>query len=219
MKSSPNDPLTEIEIKGLVRVAENGDTASLQTLFKFFEERLRRLIALRVDYRILRRVDVDDVLQEVYLQASLHLKNYLTLSEVPFFAWLRGIAVNVLLELQRRHLGTQKRDARREIPLTSSSLEASSSVLSWQLVDCGTSPSNAAMREEAKMQLEDIINQLSSADKEIVALRHYEQLSPEETAAVLDISKKAAGMRYLRALKRLRELLADASGGLSGWQL
>ena len=108
-------------------------------------------------------------------------------------------------------------DARREVQFAPS-LDASSQVLAWQFVDSGTSPSDAAQREEWAQQLRDIIDGLPAADKEILALRHFEQLSPAETAQVLQISDKASGMRYLRALKRLRDGLACAPGGLSRWK-
>ena len=208
------------EIDRLVASAVQGDEASLARLLDLHTGRLTRMIALRIDARLSRRVDVDDVLQEIHWQASQHLQDYLRTPDVPFYLWLRGVATNILLELHRRHLGTQMRDARREVPLPPGlSLAASSSALAWHLADTGTSPSNAAMKAEWKSHIEEVVDSLPPADKEILALRHFEQLSPAETAHVLQVGEKAAGMRYLRALKRLRDQLASAPGGLSQWRL
>ncbi len=204
----------------LVAAAAAGDQASLESLLSIHTHRLTRMIALRTDRRLSRRFDVDDVLQEVHLQASQHLADYLRDPVVPFHLWLRGVAVNVLLELHRRHMGTRMRDVRVEVPLDPvRTLEASSQVLAGLLADTQSSPSNAAIREELKVRLESIIDCLSSVDKEVLALRHFEQLSPQETAQVLQISEKAAGMRYMRALKKLRDAIKELPGGLSQWRL
>ncbi len=208
----------DVQARRLVEAALTGDVASVGKLLGMHSQRLKRTIALRISPRISRRFDEDDVLQEVYLQATKHLADFLKCGDVPFFVWLRGLTLNVLLEFHRRHLDTQMRNARREVPI-SPSLDASSHVLAWQFVDSGTSPSDAVQREEWTQQLREIIDGLPEVDKEILALRHFEQLTPAETARVLQISDKASGMRYLRALKRLRDGLAHAPGGLSQWQL
>jgi len=204
----------------LVKAAATGDEASWERLLKLHSGRLSRMLTLRMDGRMSRRVDVDDVLQDVYLQASQHLASYLRTPGAPFYLWLRGVAANVLLELHRRHLSTQMRDARRELPLPGGPpLDASSQVLAWHLADSATSPSNAAMKAERQLRLQQVIDRLPVGDKEVLALRHFEQLTPSETAQVLQISEKAAGMRYVRALKRLRDELAAGPGGLSEWRL
>jgi RNA polymerase sigma-70 factor (ECF subfamily) len=213
-------PLSPEETNRLVASAVQGNSADLARLLDLHTSRLTRMIALRIDARLSRRVDVDDVVQEVQFQASQHLQAYLRTPELPFYLWLRGVATNILLEVHRRHLGTQMRDARREVPMDwGQSLTASSSALAWHLADTGTSPSNAAMRAELRSRLETIIDRLPPSDKEILALRHFEQLSPTETAQVLRISDKAAGMRYLRALGRLREAVAEVPGELSAWRI
>jgi RNA polymerase sigma-70 factor (ECF subfamily) len=216
--SSPDNPNPPgpAEIKRLVEASVTGDVASLERLLHAHTGRLMRMISLRLDARMSRRVDAEDVLQEVQLRASRHLSDYLRTPEVPFYLWLRGVAANVLLEVHRRHLGTRMRDARREVPLSRRrGPEPSSQVLAWDLADSSTSPSNAAMKAEFKQRIETVVDSMPAADKEVLALRHFEQLSPTETAHILEISEKAAGMRYLRALKRLRDQLGD----LSGWRL
>jgi RNA polymerase sigma-70 factor (ECF subfamily) len=208
------------EIHRLVESAAAGEQASLENLLNLYTDRLTRMICLRIDRRISARIDVEDVVQEVHMHASQHLVDYVQRPAVPFYLWLRGVAVNVLLELHRRHLGTRKRDARVEVSLQSPyALEASSQAIAKHLAESGTSPSNAAMRIEWESGLKTIVDSMPPADKEVLALRHFEQLNPRETAQVLQISEKAAGMRYIRALRKLRQLLSDMPGGLSQWRI
>src|SRR5262249_31938150 len=155
-----------------------------------------------------------DVLQEVFLEATEHRAEYLRQPELAFFLWLRGITANKLLEQHRRHLGTQMRDAGREVSLYQGTLpEASSAALAAQLLGHATGPSEAAVRAERKIRLQEALNSMDPLDREVLALRHFEQLTPAQTAQVLGVKEKAAGMRYLRALKRLKEILTSLPGG------
>src|SRR5262249_2737091 len=173
------------------------------------------MIAFRLDQRLQGRIDPSDVLQEVYLEASQHLAEYLRQPAMPFFLWLRGITGNKLLELHRHHLGTHMRDAGREVSLYRGTLpETTSAALAAQLLGHVTRPSEAAIRAEAKIRLQEALNLMDPLDREVLALRHFEQLTPAETAQLLAIKQKAAGMRYLRALKRLKEILTTLPGGL-----
>jgi RNA polymerase sigma-70 factor (ECF subfamily) len=134
---------------------------------------------------------------------------------MPFFLWLRGIAGNKLLELHRRHLGTQMRDAAREVSLNRGGLaDSTSAALAARLLGDATGPSEAAVRAEARARLQEALNRMDALDREVLALRHFEQLSNAEAAQVLGIQERAAGKRYLRALKRLKEILAGMPGGL-----
>jgi RNA polymerase sigma-70 factor (ECF subfamily) len=197
--------------------AAAGDRASWGALLTQHEERLTRLVAFRLDPRLQGRVDVGDVLQEVYLEAWEHLADYLRRPSVPLFLWLRGIAGNKLLELHRRHLGTRMRDAGREVPLHRGALSgATSAALAAQLLGHLTRPSEAAVRAEVKARLQEALGAMEPLDREVLALRHFEQLSNAEAAQVLGIKEKAAGKRYLRALKRLKDILAGMPGGLGG---
>ncbi len=178
------------------------------------------MLRLRMDRRISARFDEEDVLQEIFIQLSQSLWGNFPVTSDLFYVWLRGIAMNVLLEHHRRHLGTHKRDARLEISLQrQSALEASSHVLANYLAASGTSPSDAAMADELRSRLESLIDSMDPIDKEVLALRHFEQLSPHETAEVLQIQEKAAGMRYIRALKRLKHLMADTFGESTPWSV
>jgi RNA polymerase sigma-70 factor (ECF subfamily) len=201
----------------LLRRAAEGDQASWAALLARHAARLRRLVAFRMDQRLQGRVDASDVLQEAYLEAWGHLADYLRQPGAPFFIWLRGIAGNKLRELHRHHLGTQMRDAGREVSLYRGTMpEATSAALAAQLLGHGTQPSEAAVRAEAKVRLQEALNQMDPLDREVLALRHFEQLSPRETAEVLGIKEKAAGMRYVRALRRLKDILAALPGGIRG---
>jgi RNA polymerase sigma-70 factor (ECF subfamily) len=201
----------------LARAAE-GDQAVWGALLARHRDRLRRMIALRLDHRLQGRLDPSDVLQEVYLQAAAHLADYLRDPAMSFYLWLRGIAGNKLLELHRHHLGTRMRDAAREVSLYRGSMPpTSSAALAAQLLGKDTRPSEAAVRAEMKVRLQEALNRMDPLDREVLALRHFEQLSNAEAAQVLGVEPKAAGKRYLRALQRLREILLGMPGGEGLW--
>jgi RNA polymerase sigma-70 factor (ECF subfamily) len=203
------------ETNRLLRRAADGDAESWGALLTRHEGRLRRMVAFRLDPRLQGRIDPEDVVQEVNLAASEHLADYLGKRATPFFLWLRGIAGNKLLEVHRRHLGTPMRDARREVSLYRGALPgATSAALAARLLGHQTRPSEAAVRAEAKIRLQEALNGMDPLDREVLALRHFEQLSNAEAAGVLQIKEAAAGKRYLRALERLREILAQMPGGM-----
>jgi RNA polymerase sigma-70 factor, ECF subfamily len=199
-----------------LRQAALGDRDSLGALLTRHEGRLRRMIAFRIDARMRGRIDPEDVVQDVNVAASEHLADYLQSPAMPFFLWLRGIAANKLLEMHRRHLGTPMRDARREVSLHPCAFpDATSAALAAQLLGHQTRPSEAAMRAEAKVRVQEALNAMDPMDREVLALRHFEQLTNAEAASVLQIKEAAAGKRYLRAVERLREIMADLPGGMA----
>jgi RNA polymerase sigma-70 factor (ECF subfamily) len=204
------------ETSRLLRRATAGDQDTWGALLTRHEERLRRMAAFRMDQRLQGRIDPLDVIQEAYLEATEHRAEYLRQPALPFFLWLRGIVGNKLRELHRHHLGTQMRDAGREVSLYRSALpEATSAALAAQLMGHATRPSEAAMRAEVKVRLQEALNAMDPLDREVLALRHIEQLTPAETAQVLGIKEKAGGMRYVRAIRRLKDLLTSPPRGLS----
>jgi RNA polymerase sigma-70 factor (ECF subfamily) len=155
------------------------------------------------------------VLQEAYLEAALRLPEFLERPTLPFFLWLRFLVGQALFTQHRRHLGAQARDAGREISLYRGALpEASSAALVAHLLGRVTSPSEAVQRAERKLLLETALNQMDALDREILALRHFEQLSNGEAAQVLGLDKSAASKRYARALRRLKDILVAMPGGL-----
>jgi RNA polymerase sigma-70 factor, ECF subfamily len=190
--------------------AAQGDAGSWEALVAESRQRLRRMVAFRLDQRLQGRVDPSDVLQDAYIEAWQDLGNYLRLPAMPFFLWLRGIAGNKLRELHRHHLGTQMRDPRREVSICDGAMsETTTTALAAGLLGNLTRASEEAIRLELKLRLQDALNAMDPLDREVLALRHFEQLSPAETAEVLGIKEKAAGMRYVRALRRLKEILSS----------
>lgn len=204
------------EIDRLLHLAANGDHKSWRELSDAHGQRISRMIRLRLDTRVAGRVDVDDVLQETFLEAWQSLPRYTKYPDVPFYLWLRGIAVNKLLDVHRRHLGVQKRDARREVSLDAKRApETTTEAFAEQLIGNITPPPRAASREELRAKLLESLERMDSIDREVLSLRHFEQLSPAEAAIVLGIDTKAAGMRYIRALRRLKASLCGLSDSLS----
>ena len=191
----------------LERLRRDGDQG-LAAVFAQYRDRLERMVALRMDPRVRGRLDPADVLQEVYLDASKRLAAYVASPEAPVFVWLRGIAANTLTDLHRRHLGAQARDAKREVSIGLASGTTTAGWLAGQLVGSMTSPSQAAIREETAAQLAAAIDQMDELDREVLLLRHFELLRNHEVAMILNLSENAASNRYVRALARLRELVA-----------
>lgn len=202
------------EVDQLLQRASQGDPSSWEALLGQSRQRLHRMVAFRLDQRLQGRVDPSDVLQDAYLEAWQDLGSYIRQPAIPFFLWLRGIAGNKLRELHRHHLGTQMRDPRREVSIYGGELsDSTTAAIAARLMGNLTGASEEAVRDELKLRLQDALNTMDPLDREVLALRHFEQLSPVETAGVLGIKEKAAGMRYVRALRRLREILNGLSGG------
>jgi RNA polymerase sigma-70 factor, ECF subfamily len=205
------------ETDQLLEQAAQGDQRGLGTLLGRHRDRLQRMVALRMDRRLQGRIDPSDVIQEAYLEASVRLAEYLRDPSMPFFLWLRFLAAQKLVTLHRHHLGVQMRAAGQEVALCRGPLpEASSAALAGQLLGHDTRPSEAAVRAELKIRLQEALNSMDPIDREVLALRHFEQLSRAEIAQVLGVSEGAAGKRYIRALERLKQILGGAPGGLKG---
>jgi RNA polymerase sigma-70 factor (ECF subfamily) len=189
------------------------EQASLTELFASRREQLRRMTELRMDRRISGRCDASDVLQEAFFEASRRYGDYCRAPSMSPFIWLRFLVCQQLTIFHRRHLGVQARDAGREIPLRpKNTLEANSESLAEQLLSCLSTPSAAAIRAERQDDIRRALDNLSALDREMLALRHFEQLSNVEIAEVLDIQPRAASARYLRAIGRLREELDRIPG-------
>lgn len=201
------------ESSNLLRRASEGDAGALGQLLETYRKRLRRMVRLRLDPRLQGRIDPSDVIQEAYIEAAERLAEYLRDPKLPFFLWLRFITGQKLLTLRRRHLGTQARDAARELSIYQGAMpEASSACLAAQLLGKRTAPLEAAIRAEMKLRLQEALNGMEPMDREVLALRHFEQLNNAETAQLLGISESGASSRYLRALKRLKDILGQAPG-------
>jgi RNA polymerase sigma-70 factor (ECF subfamily) len=186
---------------------------ALLELFMRQRERLRRMVKLRLDRRLQGRIDPSDVLQEATIQVARRARDYLANPTMSPFLWLRWITGETLLVLHRRHLGSKLRDVGREVSLHHGALPQATSVsLAAMLLGRLTSPTRAAQRAELRLRLQDAMNAMDPIDREVITLRHFEELDNNETAQVLGISKTAASNRYIRALKRLKDALAGIQG-------
>jgi RNA polymerase sigma-70 factor (ECF subfamily) len=194
----------------LLEKAEQGDADAVDRLLSRHRTAVRRMIQLRMDPALGRRVDASDIVQEVMIDAHRRLKKYLKNPSMPFHLWLRQMAKDRLIDAHRRHRKAARRSLDRELPLEIRlpNYESTRS-LALELCDRERTPAAAATWRELKRRFEQAIGQLEPQDQEIMLMRHFEQLSNSEVAQALELSPQAASMRYLRALRSLRELLAD----------
>jgi RNA polymerase sigma-70 factor, ECF subfamily len=189
------------------------DADELNQWISEYRDRLRSMVQVRLTPRMAARIDASDVIQEAFVEATERFADYRRNPTLTPYLWLRFLTLQRLKILYRRHLGTHMRTADREIVMPE--LEVSSIVLAKWLVDSGTSPSNSAMKQEQGSLLREAVERLSPQDREVLALRHFEQLSNEEAAHVLGLALAATRQRYYRALERLRELLLPILGDSS----
>lgn len=169
-------------------------------------KRLRHYVQLHLDARVRGRVDASDVVQEACLEAARRLDYYRQLEGVPFYLWLRGLARDHLIAAQRKHLGAQARDVRREV--RPQNPEVTSVVLADVFVARSPTASQVAMEAEGRQRLEQVLEELGEMDREIVAMRHFEELSNREIAEALGMTEAAASVRYVRALKKLSQVIS-----------
>jgi RNA polymerase sigma-70 factor, ECF subfamily len=206
MSDDPTDPVEQLR-------EAKGDAQTLGRVWDRYRDRLRRLVRLRMDRRLQGRIDPSDVLQEAFVDFQGRVSDYLRQPDLPFFLWLRLLTGQRLQLLHRHHLGTQMRDAGREVSLHHGAMPQATSIsLAAQLLGRFTSVTQAVQRAEMQVILQEAINAMDPIDREIVALRHFEELSNDETAQVLGIKPSAASSRHVRALKRLREVLQRTPG-------
>jgi RNA polymerase sigma-70 factor (ECF subfamily) len=189
--------------------------SELASLMERHRIQLQTMVAIRMDRRLRGRLDASDVVQEAYLEAIERYPDYVRNPNMPPFLWLRFIVGQRLRIVHRQHLGVKARDAGREVTLYHGALpEATSESLAAQLLGHLTSPSQAAVRAELQVRLQEALNSMDRIDREVVALRHFEQLSNVETAQVLELQPRAASARYIRAIRRLKDILSSEPGFL-----
>jgi RNA polymerase sigma-70 factor (ECF subfamily) len=205
---SPHDPETE----ALLARAAGGDPAAAPQLLARHRDRLRRMVAVRLDPRLAARLDPSDVVQEALLEAAGKLPEYLRERPLPFYPWLRRLAWERLLKLHQRHRAA-KRDAARDVRLAPALPDGSALELAQRLVASGTSPSGRAAREETRDRVRAALVALPAADREVLVLRYLEGMTTAEVAAVLGLGEGAVKMRHRRALDRLSRVLGDDSEG------
>ena len=201
---------SSVGMADIERRLRSGDAQALAELFSRERERLWRVIQFRLAEPLRARLGPEDVLQEAFLAASQRLKHYADSPATSPFIWLRMIVNQTLVDLHRQHLGAQRRDAGREVSLDGAPYaQATSASVAIQLVGAFTSPSGAAARADVLGLVQTAIEQMDPIDREVLALRHFEELTNSEVAETLGIEQKAASIRYIRALRRLKEILAQ----------
>lgn len=198
----------EEDLQTLEASVTAGDHQAVERVIAKYGPRLRRMIGVRLDPRLARRVDPSDVVQETFIEVQRRLPRYLRERPLPLYPWLRQVAAERLAELADRHIHARKRSVRREVWSLGASDE-SVAQLARHLAHSGTSPSRHAVRKECQEQIRDALGRLADGDREILLMKFVEQLSTKDTAAILGISPEAVGMRRLRALKRLSDELGE----------
>jgi RNA polymerase sigma-70 factor (ECF subfamily) len=201
------------QVPNLVARAAAGDQTAVVELLERYRARLRRMVALRLDPRLKGRVDASDVIQGGYIDAMRRLDEFIRDPSVPFYIWLRFLVGQRVQEQHRRHLATPGRDVGREVSIYRGVMPgASTGALAARLLGKLTSPSGAAVRAERKIRLQGALYHMDSLDREILVLRHYEQMTNGEAAMALGLDRSAASKRYTRALQRLKKILAALPG-------
>lgn len=201
----------------MVELAVAGNNDAMTSLLGRYRDRLKRMVSMRLDRRLQKRVDASDVVQEALVSASNRLNEYAQNPPMNFFLWLRWIAGEKLLNAHREHLGTQKRDMNQEVSIYRRPMpEACSVSLAQQLLGQLTSPTQAVARAEMQLLVQEVLNGMDPIDREILVLRNFEQLSTTETAEALGIKRSTASKRYISALKRLKQTLSSTPGFSSG---
>jgi len=198
----------------LLAHAKRGDPGAVNRLLERHRDALRRIVQLRLDQRIQQRIDVSDIVQDVLVEANRRLREYLARPAMPYHLWLRQIAQDRIIDAHRRHRASAKRSVDRERPLAVPAAGDHSTIeLAAQLAGHELTPAAAATQQELAKIVEAAIAKLPDQDCEIIIMRHYEQLSNQESAQALGLSEPAASMRYLRAIRRLKELMTGPSEG------
>jgi RNA polymerase sigma-70 factor (ECF subfamily) len=194
----------------LLERVRQGDSEAVNGLLDRHRAAIRRLIDQRMDKLVQRRVDASDIVQDVLVEANRRLGDYLQNPTMPFRLWLRHMARDRLIDAHRRHRVASTRSVDREVPLvTADDGDRSGVDMAGQIADRELTPAAAATWHELERRFASAVEELDEQDRQIVLLRHFEHLSTAEAADVLGLTKPAAGMRYLRAMRRLRILLGE----------
>jgi RNA polymerase sigma-70 factor (ECF subfamily) len=201
------------------RLREAGERRGelLGALFEEHRARLRRMVDIRMDPRLRGRIDASDVLQDAWLEVADRIDEYVANPQMPFPLWVRFIAGQKLVALHRHHVGTKKRDVRRQRPIEFGGAPgATAAGLAYQLIAAGTTPTMAAARGEFRARLVGALESMEPIDREVLVLRHFEQFQNAEVAVILGLAPTTASNRYVRALRRLKDVLAGLGAGDHG---
>ena len=205
------------QTQDLLKEVGQGDQSAVNRLLDRHREAVRRMVQMRLDHAVARRVDASDVVQDVLLEASQRLTDYIRNPSMPFHLWLRQLAKDRMIDMHRRHRGAQRRSVDREQNMSSfNSDDQSAADLTSLLRDAELTPAASALRKEMEERFVLALDKLEESEREIIIMRHSEHLGNGEVAEALGLSASAAGMRYLRAIRRLRELLGSDDVSVEG---
>lgn len=205
------------QTQDLLKEVGQGDQSAVNRLLDRHREAVRRMVQMRLDHAVARRVDASDVVQDVMLEASQRLTDYIRNPSMPFHLWLRQLAKDRMIDMHRRHRGAQRRSVDREQNMSSfNSDDQSAADLTSLLRDAELTPAASALRKEMEERFVLALDKLEESEREIIIMRHFEHLGNGEVAEALGLSAPAAGMRYLRAIRRLRELLGSDDASVGG---
>ncbi|MBI2192518.1 MAG: sigma-70 family RNA polymerase sigma factor [Planctomycetes bacterium] len=196
------------ETQQILQQVRKGEAEAVDRLLSRHRDALRRMVEFRLDRALASRVDASDIIQETLIEANRRLADYMKNPAMPFHLWLRYIARDHLIAAQRRHQGAQRRSVNRERSLADPAFSDCSSVdLAARLRAAGPTPAAEAIRKELEHRFQEALSGLGGDDREVILMRHFEHLSNQEVAQTLGLTEQAASMRYLRALRRLRDRL------------
>ena len=205
------------QTQDLLKEVGQGDQSAVNRLLDRHRDAVRRMVQMRLDHAVARRVDASDVVQDVLLEASQRLTDYIRNPSMPFHLWLRQLAKDRMIDMHRRHRGAQRRCVDREQNMSSfNSDDQSAADLTSLLRDAELTPAASALRKEMEERFVLALDKLEESEREIIIMRHFEHLGNGEVAEALGLSAPAAGMRYLRAIRRLRELLGSDDVSVEG---
>lgn len=210
MKPESQSGQSGVSDLGLLRQAATGSRpGALNEVLIKYRESLRRMIAVRMNDRLLGRLDASDIVQETFIEATRALDAYLAKPGLPVHLWLRHLAGQKLIQAHRVHLGAQKRAADREQRLVGGVPAANSASMAFELMGKNSTPSRIAVKNESKDRLMQALEGMGDVDREVLTLRHFEQLTSQETAEVLGMTNEAVKKRYVRALEKLQHILLE----------
>jgi RNA polymerase sigma-70 factor, ECF subfamily len=197
----------------LLRRARRGDKSAVERLLQVHRDRLRRMVVVHLDRRLAVRVDPSDIVQEALVEAARKLPDYLEQRPLPFYPWLRRLALENLLQMRQRHVDARKRSVHREQAADLGLSDESMNALADRFVASGTHPSERLVREELRNRVRAALAELPPRDREVLVVRYLEQHAPREAAAALGIGQAAFMKRHLRAIQRLRRRLDHNEDG------
>ncbi|MEP3481705.1 MAG: sigma-70 family RNA polymerase sigma factor [Fuerstiella sp.] len=198
----------QLMLNELEKQLKLGDESVLGDVFTIHRPRIWQIVHFRLNHQVRGRVDPDDVVQEVFLAAKKRLPHFVDGHFPSFFLWLRLVAGQTLSDIHRRHLTTEARSAFREALSPRTDIWGNTSAcLSHRFVAHITSPSCAAVKVELIAEVRKALDSMNEIDREVLALRHFEELTNQEVATELGISQNTSSTRYMRALERLRSIL------------